>query len=117
MCTVEDLRAIRPGWHDNEGQSIVPHLIDMCTELLECLEANSMEMPRLYPVKDGSIDIIWESRGIYCTLEAEDPVLTVVQRPPGRCSFNDIKITDFNLPENETNEFVFHTISKILESK
>lgn len=63
-------------------QPIHPRALELCQGSVGALAAAGYEEPTLHPVQDGSVDMNWPARGVYCTLEYDGAVrLTLVRRP------------------------------------
>ncbi len=68
---VDYLRQLITGWPDG-SKAPSSDLIILATHLVtRVLELSGEMEPLLYPSPDGGIDIRWESRKLYCTLEAD----------------------------------------------
>jgi len=126
VAACQQLRAIRPGWYeDNQGKVIVPELIQTCEDVVRQLVIrDGMEEPALYPVENGSIDMVWVTRGTHCTLDADDNVLIVVTKPPpgmapGPIAWGDITVQDFELPTRHADRvnFVCSTVLAYLQGR
>lgn len=118
LAACQQLRAIKPGWYENNtGKAIVPALVDTCeTVVTQLVRRNGLEEPRLYPVEDGSVDIVWERNGIYGTLNSEDNTLIVVKKEPFASKWGDMLVQDYVLPDrqSEKNEAVYRTLLSYL---
>lgn len=73
-----------------------------------------IEEPVLYNVEDGSIDMYWEKRGVYCTLMKT--MLQVVTRPISCPKPDEILVDDYELPtdKNEMKKVVYTHIVEAL---
>jgi hypothetical protein len=118
LASCQQLRSIKPGWYEgNTGKAIVPAFIDTCENVVtQLVRRNDVEEPRLYPVEDGSIDLVWERKGLHCTMDVEGNALIVCKKEPFASKWGDILVQDYLMPDKqaERNDFVYRTLLSYL---
>lgn len=80
MSTIYELRTLPFNWDDDGGAPISQELADIVTSLFDQLINSGIAVPGLFPVGDGSVDVIWQDLGIYCTIDETDFRLTFKTR-------------------------------------
>lgn len=65
---IEKISQLQEGWFDSYGDPIFPKAIAIIRKILQIVNYSN---PEVGAVSDGSLDLNWPDKGIYCTFGME----------------------------------------------
>jgi len=69
---MRELSMLKRGWDGIDAEPINTDILSLLSELLQLLEWSS---PEIRGVPDGTVDLNWKERGIYCTFTENEIIM------------------------------------------
>ncbi len=103
------LESLQKGWDGDDAEEINREILKIVRNILEQLQLDDIDIPNITPVIDGSIDLTWKKKGLFCTIDYEELVISVA--PPSSNDPATIRTETCSLGNwDEMNQFLIKNV-------